>query len=193
MAVDALLTVLERAAAAEADAVLARAGTEAEAIVAAAVAEGTRREALARERLAAEERAAVQRETAAVARAHRERWLAARAAVLERIFRSAGDRLHALDSTRYQPLLPALADEALAYLEGRPAVVKVPGASSRLVERHLAGREVQVEPDADTGPGVLARSADGTITVDNRLAARLARQEADLAIELVRRIGESVA
>jgi vacuolar-type H+-ATPase subunit E/Vma4 len=47
--------------------------------------------------------------------------------------------------------------------------------------------------DESIGPGIIAESADGSVTVDNTLAARLRRGEAELAIELARRLREPAA
>jgi len=45
--------------------------------------------------------------------------------------------------------------------------------------------------DESVGPGVVAEAGDGSVTVDNTLATRLARAEARLAIELLRELGNA--
>jgi vacuolar-type H+-ATPase subunit E/Vma4 len=191
VAVDALLAVLERVAQAEAESRREAARQRASSILRSAEGEAERRMVRAEERLAAEERSAVRRETAGVVRAQREQLLSARNAVLERVFASASARLEQLPVARYSGRVAALADEALGYLEHRPVVVTARPEVAGILRLHLQGRlDVTVEASVQTPPGLTARSADGEVTVDNALPARLAHRREELAIALVRRLEE---
>ena len=57
-----------------------------------------------------------------------------------------------------------------------------------IVARHQ-GAELVI--DESVSPGVVAESADGSVIVDNTLAARLARAETRLAMELMREVGNA--
>ena len=189
MALDALLAALERAASADAEARLEAARVRAAEVTSAAEAQAARRVAQAEAQAAAEERALVQRDTAAVARAWKEQRLTEREKALDRIFALAAEQLGAFPVHRYAGQVTALCDEALAYLDGRPATLSVRPEVAAILERHVHDRPlVTVAADPGAVPGVVARTDDGEVTVDNGLAARLLRRRPDLAIEVGRQV-----
>jgi vacuolar-type H+-ATPase subunit E/Vma4 len=129
------------------------------------------------------------RELARLQRGHRVRLLQARADVLERIFARAASLLQSVPEEQWSALIPRLTGECAAYLEGRAFTVTCPpggvGAASLRLAPQPGSRVIGV---ADAPPGVLARADDGSVTVDNTLAARLDRLRPRLAIELVGRL-----
>jgi vacuolar-type H+-ATPase subunit E/Vma4 len=90
-------------------------------------------------------------------------------------------------SSSYLEALPSHLEEALSYLEGtRPHVrcqATFAAALQSIVARHEGATLVI---DESVGPGVVAEAADGAVAVDNTLAARLARVESRVAIELLK-------
>ena len=130
-----------------------------------------------------------QRQLASARRDARGRELEARHAQIARIL----DRARALipetaASSSYRDVLPAHLEEALSFLRGlRPRVRCQTAFASILrsvVERHEGATLVI---DEAVGPGVVAEAADGSVVVDNTLAARLARAETRLVMELSRK------
>jgi hypothetical protein len=95
-------------------------------------------------------------------------------------------------ASAYGNALPAHVDEALSFLVGLRSRVRCSSAFAPLVQPTIArhnGAELVI--DDSVGPGVVAEAADGAITVDDTLAARLARAEPRLAIELSRKLGDA--
>jgi vacuolar-type H+-ATPase subunit E/Vma4 len=190
-----LLAALERNAAAEAAQVRAAARERATALIARAAAEVDRRRAIALERLEREGHARVAREAATAERVLRERSLAARALVLERVFAEAATRLARAGIDLWQPAVPGLVADTLRFLEDRPALLRCPPDADRSV-RHAVGTdraEVTVEPSGSSGPGVRGESRDGRVVVDNTLLGRLERMRDDLAVQLARRLEPEAA
>jgi vacuolar-type H+-ATPase subunit E/Vma4 len=136
-----------------------------------------------------------QRELALARRRAHARELEARHAQLARVF----DRARALvpevaTSASYAEALPAHLDEALSFLEDARSRVKCPAAFVAILRPAAARHEgVELVIDESVGPGIVAEAADGSVIVDNTLAARLARSEARLAIELLRMLGDGHA
>ena len=189
MALEALLEALERDALAEAGRRRTEARSGAEALIARAAAEVDRRRALTLARLASERRAQVAREAAAASRQLKGRVLTARAGVLGRVFGEARRLLAGLDQARWGSRLPALVEQTLSYLDPSDAVLECQPAAESALRKVLADRPgVRVETRDDAGPGLLGRSADGRVVVDNMLTARLDRQRDDLAIQLIARL-----
>jgi vacuolar-type H+-ATPase subunit E/Vma4 len=97
-------------------------------------------------------------------------------------------------SASYAEALPSHLDEALSFLEGVRPRVKCPAAFIAMLQPAAARHEgVELVIDESVGPGIVAEAADGSVIVDNTLAARLARSEARLAIELLRMLGDGHA
>jgi vacuolar-type H+-ATPase subunit E/Vma4 len=71
-------------------------------------------------------------------------------------------------------------------------VVRCRPDAAPLIERLVAGRTgVTVAPDADARAGVLGEAADGSVVVDNTLAAWLTRRRPELAAGLAARLDEA--
>jgi vacuolar-type H+-ATPase subunit E/Vma4 len=189
MALDILLARLEAEAREEAEAIAASAEAEAARILGRAEADVQRRRLLHVERLEAEGRAALGRELAAAVHEHRTRFLTTRAETLERVFTRAAELLRTLSAERYRERLPALVLATLRYLDDTGAIVTCRPELKDVVQGAVAawpGASVAADPDAL--PGLLARSASGSVVVDNTLPALLARQRDDLAIAVAGRI-----
>lgn len=173
MSLEALLATLERDAAAEGAARLARAREEAAAILAAG-------EARAAERLEARRRdaaAAHARRTAGTVgqavHAARARELEAQARLLERVRAESARRLRSLPPQEWLPLLPSLLEAGLRFTGQRGVEVRcAPQAEGAL--RELAAAEgIAVEVDGDLPPGLELRREAGGLRVRLTLPDRL--------------------
>ena len=137
-------------------------------------------------------RTATERELAVARHEARGAELAARRAQLTRIL----DRARALlpdvaASAAYVGILPAHLEEALSFLEGLRPRVRCQSAVAPVLQDTVDRQPgAQLVIDESVGPGVVAEAADGSVIVDNTLAARLARAEARLTIELRRKLGD---
>jgi len=186
---DALLVSLEHDAQGEAARLIAAAEQRARTIQAGALAERDRRRAEVLARVEAEGHRAVACATAAAARRFRDMRLRERAAVLERIFAEAAQELRIALLERYRQLLPRLLRDTTRYLEGTPAVLICRPEIGPLIEAGLpAELALTVEPSTEAAAGLLGRSADGLVVVDNTLPALLRRRQAELTIALVARL-----
>ncbi|MGE5834773.1 MAG: V-type ATP synthase subunit E family protein [Acidobacteriota bacterium] len=195
MALSDLIARLEEDATKEMQAIVERADADVQAIRAAterAIA-GASAERLEGQRI---ERAANRdRDLARARRNARGEELKARHALLARVFsraRALAPETGASES--YRRVLPLHLEEALSYVQGlRPrvrcqaAVASVVGA---VAARH-DGAEIVI--DETVGPGVVVEAADGSVVVDNTLAARLARIEPKLAVELLAELSDAGA
>ena len=139
------------------------------------------------------ERQTVDHRALALARQQaRARELDARHAQITRIL----DRARAIlsevaSSASYGNALPAHADEALSFLDGLRPRVRCPSAFAPLLQATIARHDgAELVIDDAVGPGVVAEAADGSLTVDHTLAARLTRAEPRLAIALSRKLGD---
>lgn len=185
---DLLATVTAEAAAAAAT-VEERAASEAHEIRARAAAEAARRRAAFIQQREAEQRDAIDRELALRRREQRENALAARARLLEQIFAAVREKLATVGVARYSAALQRLGEETVRYLEGRPAVLECPPEAAPTLRAQLGDRAgVTIEAREHAPPGVVGRSADGDVTVDNTLVSRLDRMRPDLAIGLARKL-----
>lgn len=188
MALEVLLEALERDARAEAERRRHAAQAEAEALIARSAADLDRRRHRAMAELEHGRGADVAREAAAAARALKTRVLEARAALLERVFSEAVARLARLEQSRWAARLPTLAAQTLVYLDGEVDLICQPGVE-RLLGPSLAGRtEVRLVADPAAPAGLVGRSRDGAVEVDNSWRARLDRKREDLAIRLLQRL-----
>jgi vacuolar-type H+-ATPase subunit E/Vma4 len=135
--------------------------------------------------------AAHARELAAARRRAHARRLEARRAQIARILECARERAAiAAASPRYAQAVAAHARDALSFVDGLQPRVRCDASFAAtlqpIVDEH-SGATLVVE---DVGPGVVVESADGSVSIDNTLAARLTRAEPSLTIELSRRLGE---
>jgi vacuolar-type H+-ATPase subunit E/Vma4 len=95
------------------------------------------------------------------------------------------------DSAVYRNALPCHAEEALSYLESVRARVRCRAEFGPILRPIVARHHnVELAIDDKIGPGVIAEAADGSALVDNTLAARLARIEPQITIELARQLRE---
>lgn len=186
---DALLESLERDAEGEAAGLISAAEQRARTLRAHARAERDRRRAEVMGQVEAEGRRAVAGATAAAARRFRESRLRDRALVLERIFTEAGQQLRATGAEHYRALLPRLMADTIRYLEGTPAVMICRPEIGPLLEAERSGAlDVTVETSTEAAAGLLGRSTDGLVVVDNTLPALLRRRQAELMIALAVRL-----
>ncbi len=193
MALETLLQTLEQAAAAQADRTLAEAKAEAAALIRDATAEAERQRALVLEEVRARARLASDRAFAEETRALKERLLSARTAVVDRVLARAGARLSTLEGSAYAWRVERLVESTLAYLAGAPAALSCRPDVAAQVESAAAGRgEIEISATPEAAAGVLGRSADGRVTVDNTLVALLERRRPELAIAVARRVEEGV-
>lgn len=193
MALADLISRLEQEAQAQVDAIQRGADAEVRAIedeTEHAAAEATARR-LEHERAARQ--FASQRELARVRREARAHELAARHAQLARILERARALLpEVAASTRYLEMLPSHAGEALSFVEGLRPRVRCQRRFAPVLQPMVARHEgAELVIDETVGPGVIAEAADGSVVVDNTLAARLSRAETQLAIELLKRVGNA--
>ena len=188
MSIEALLLHLEEDAAREAARLRSAAEDGAAELLARAEMDVARHRALHLERVGAERRTAGERQVAAARAKAREQFLQVRTDLLDRVFARASALLQDTPIARYAPSVGHLARDAARYLEGEAAVLQCPAdaaASLTAAVRDLP--DLTVEP-ACVPAGIMGRSADGRVLVDNSLPAILARRRADLAIGLAARI-----
>lgn len=139
----------------------------------------------------AERRRSGQQTLARAAQQTRARELEARHEQIARIFARARQLIPQVASSQtYALALAAHLEEALSFLQGLRSRVRCQAALVAtirpLVEKYDG---VTLEIDEAIGPGVVVETADGSVRVDNTLAARLSRTESRLASELARQLG----
>jgi len=191
LAIDELIEALEREAAARVEGILADGRERAARLEAQHAEEHAQRRA---ESLSAEEARYRKAAESALASARQhavERVLRARAALLDRVFATAEASLReAEQSARYREGLTRRLDEALRYLTGRDAIVRCRPELAKAM-RPIVGRfdGVRVSVDRDAAPGFAIDAADGSLSIDETLPARLERMRPSLAIEILQRLG----
>lgn len=187
MALDALLELLEREAREQARVVEAEGRARAAAIEAQAAAEAERRRGLVLDRVEADGREVERRLLATAARRQQEAWLRARARVLDQVFAKARQTLASLPIARYRARVPDLVLRTAPYLGASSAVLVVAEDAAEAVAA-AAGTDLRVVAEAGAAAGLVGRSGDGRVTVDNSLPTRLAAEQSDLAILLANRL-----
>lgn len=188
MAIEALLGHLETEAAAETSRLRAEAEEAAAAIVARAEKDAARQRELHLARVAEERRTALERHVASARAEARARFLAVRERALDRVLARASTLLAEAPASRYAAVAGPLALETLRYLDAGAAELVCPADVAPTVTLSLAGRpDVSVRPTGSVA-GVLARSPDGRVVVDNTLPALLARRRGELLIALAARL-----
>lgn len=135
----------------------------------------------------AERHAAHERELAQARRLARARELEAQHALLSCILdRARGQIAEEAASPQYMAVLPLHLEEALSHLEGLAAQVRCGRSAAAALRSAVSARpSIDLVVDEAIGPGLVAEAADGSVIVDNTLAARLARLETRLAVELL--------
>jgi vacuolar-type H+-ATPase subunit E/Vma4 len=190
MALAELLRTLEAQAGERVDALLARARADADRLRADRADVIARRHAAALAAREVELRATAVRELEERRREATRQLLQARAEVLDRI----RNRSEALLTERLEDpaLSGALAGElerALDYFGSVRVVVEAPATVVDALRRRLGDRAYLVlEPTPARRPRLVARAADGSLSVDAAPASRLARDWPRLAIELASRL-----
>jgi vacuolar-type H+-ATPase subunit E/Vma4 len=120
--------------------------------------------------------------------------LDARRAQVARILARARDRIAEVSPDSYAGALTAHTTEALSFLEGLQPRVRCHAACASVVERVIQAHPgATLVVDDATGPGIVAEALDGSVSVDNTLAARLSRAEIRLTIELARALSDGGA
>jgi vacuolar-type H+-ATPase subunit E/Vma4 len=189
MALEHLLSALERDAEAEAQGLMDEAGRETARIAAESRARLDRRRAEFAAGHEAVLGAAAAGAVAAARRLARRQVLEARERLLGRVFRAVEERLaEAACGAAYLRDLPREVATVLSYIEG-PAVLHCPPGlepAVRAAVAALAAPSITVRGDPAAGPGLRAVSAGGGLSVDATLAGRLARRWPGLAIEVLR-------
>ena len=144
-----------------------------------------------RGRQRADRQVVLERELALARRQVRTRELEARHARLTRIMERARALVpEVAASTAYLRALPSHLEEALSYLEGLRPQVRCQAVFAPVLQPLVAQHEgAELVIDESVGPGVVAEAADGSVIVDNTLAARLAQIEARLASDLLADVG----
>jgi vacuolar-type H+-ATPase subunit E/Vma4 len=129
-----------------------------------------------------------ERELARARRQARTRELEALRAQIDRILSRARALLPEIAaSPAYVAVLPSHLEEALRFLEGLHPQVRCQSAFAPLLQPIVARCDgATLVVDDTVGPGIVAEASDGSVSVDNTLAARLARNERRLTIELTR-------
>lgn len=190
MALPDLIARLERDAQGQVEAITRRADAEVRAIEAAAAreaADATTRDLAERRRA---RQAALQRELSLARRRARADELVARRALMTRVFERARSlAAGAAVAPRHQDAVAGEFEEVLSYLEGLDVRVRCPAGTASLLQEVAARCGVVVEIDAAIGPGFVAEAVDGSVIIDHTLAARLARLEGQLAIDLMAEVG----
>lgn len=188
MALADLIARLEREADARVSALEATAAAEAAALEAEAARTLAARRAHELTERRKARRARLDAELAQARREVRGAVLTAQHAVLAQVFARARGLLPALGrSPDYLAAVPAHFEEARRFVEGLEVVAHcTPEVAARLAGARGA---LQLEVEALASPGVVLRATDGSVVVDNTLAARLAQFEARLAVELLALLG----
>lgn len=139
-----------------------------------------------------ERQVVLQRELSLARRHAHTRELEAHHALVARILERARALVPELaTSPMYLRALPSHLEEASSYLEGLRPRVRCRAVFAPVLQplvARLDGAELVI--DESVGPGIVAEAADGSVIVDNTLAARLAQIEARLEIELVAEVGD---
>jgi vacuolar-type H+-ATPase subunit E/Vma4 len=192
VAVETLLARLEQEAAAERARIAEAAEREATEIEREAQASAERALAAEVARVRAEGELEIARQLASVARAQRERILRARSAIVDRAFAEAERMLSRVRLDRYRHRVPRLIEEVLRYLEHQPAALLCSPEVAPIARETTRGlSQLTIEASREAMAGVVGRSEDGAVTVENTWTSQLARRRPDLAIALMARLGET--
>lgn len=120
-----------------------------------------------------------------------ERALAAREDLLRKVFARAAEHLgHLPDSPRYARAAPGLLERALSFLPAAGAEVVCDPATARAVMEVAARAGARIDARPDAAPGIVARSAAGSVSVDATLATLFDRLRPTLAMDVAARVEE---
>lgn len=116
--------------------------------------------------------------------------LTVRQSVLDRVFARTAELLATPEALGdYARGSPARLEAALAYLDDRPAIVRCPPSIADSVRAVVDRRPtLALEPDPEAAPGLIVRTTDGRLVIDDALLVRLERLRPQLASIFVRRL-----
>ncbi len=189
-----LVTELRRRAEASAGSILSAARDEAERIAAEAERTIEERRSVALSGREADYRARARAEVAAARHEAMRDVLVARTHAVERVLERVRALLH--ETSRQERYLANLADELVGALrfvdtDGEGAVVRCAPELEAAVRDALRGKAaVDVEANPEVGAGFTVVGSGGSVVVDGRLEARIARLAPSLAIEINAEIEE---
>jgi vacuolar-type H+-ATPase subunit E/Vma4 len=190
LALDQLITALEEDAGKQAEAELAQARAEAARIATQARDQIVRKRAEFLVRLEADLREETEIELVEARRRSRNIVLGARQRLLDRVFTAAAAKLPGLlADPAYLAALPGELELALSYLGEGAAVIRCTPSLAPTIEPLVKDRaNTTVRPDAAVGSGYQVDSADGHVTVDITLDARLERMRPRLSLEVLKEL-----
>ena len=190
MALADLVARLERDAAAEVQAIVARTDAEVEGVRAAAERAVAGKVAAELDRRRAARTVDRERALALARRNARAAELAEQHAFIARVLERARQlTIDAGANAEYLRALPLHLDEALSYVQGLQLRVRCQARTRDALSATLARTErVAVVLDESVGPGLVVEAADGSVIVDNTLKARLTRIEPALAVALLKEL-----
>jgi vacuolar-type H+-ATPase subunit E/Vma4 len=94
-------------------------------------------------------------------------------------------------SPAYAGAVPAHLHEALSFLKGLQPRVRCQAAFAAILHAAIDAHDgAQLVIDESVPPGFVAEAADGSVIVDDTLAARFARGESRLTMALARRLAD---
>jgi vacuolar-type H+-ATPase subunit E/Vma4 len=183
--IDALLATLERDAQAEITRVMEDGRARAAAIIAASEQRVAARRALTLEQRTATARAEHERALAVTRAAARAQVLAARGALLDRLFARVRAELPAVDaSAAYRASLAPQLEQLRAFAGERSVTVHCnPALAATLRKIIRTNGRLPIRPDSNIAAGFRLTTADGKLEVDATLDDRLERLRPQFALE----------
>jgi vacuolar-type H+-ATPase subunit E/Vma4 len=195
LALDQLITALEEDAGNQAEAELEQARAEAARIATHTRDQIVRRRAEFLVRLEADLREETEIELVEARRRSRNIVLGARQRLLDKVFAEAAARLPGLlDDAAYKAALPGDLELALSYVGEDAALIRCTPSLASTLQALTAGRvNTNLKPDPGVGSGFLVDSADGNVTIDVTLDARLDRLRPLLSLEVLKELDAASA
>jgi len=183
--IDVLLATLEREAEAEISRVMDDARARAAEVIAAAERRMAARRQLSLEQRTAEARAEHERALATARAAARAPVLAARAALLDRLFAGLRAKLPAVAaSAAYRAALARQLEVLSAFAGDRPSTVRCNPALVATLRRAMKTKgRWPIRPDSSIAAGFRLTTTDGVLEVDATLETRLEQLRPRLALE----------
>ncbi len=186
MALPELMARLERDAAARIAVMQAKARAEADALVAAARDEASRRRVDALEKKRRTLRAQLELEAASARQQARAQVLEARRRLLDRV---AARAAALLVEAPPGPGLELLAKAGLRFVEALPTRLSCsPAAAAQLVATVKVVPTLELVIDPNAAPGLVLEAKDGTVRIDARLETLLARAWPRLSVEVLQEV-----
>ncbi|HTL96187.1 MAG TPA: V-type ATP synthase subunit E family protein [Gemmatimonadaceae bacterium] len=182
--IDALLATLEREGEADVARVLAEGRAQAAAVAAESEARIVARKRAALGSREAEGRVSLERQHANARRAARGRVLAARAALLERLFAALRECLPGVAATpAYRETLAGDVMRAVRFAGGRPAVLRCAASLASALARVVkTNGKLRIEAVPDIAAGYRLVTTDGVLEVDATLEGALERLRPRIAL-----------